>query len=65
MQTLEARNMCMIKSVFKKVPCDLFISGVSRQLVFTRFDRLRLGLLPREQKMLKRHLPRVIYHQVY
>jgi len=24
-----------------------------------------LGDVPREQKMLKRHLPRVIYHQVY
>ena len=31
-------------------------------------DRLRVGWLdgvPREQKMLKGHLPRVIYHQVY
>ena len=34
-------------------------------------DRLRIGWLnglggvPREQKMLKGHLPRVIYHQVY
>ena len=30
--------------------------------------RLRVGWLtgvPREQKMLKGHLPRVIYHQVY
>jgi len=27
-------------------------------------DRLRVGV-PREQKMLKGHLPRVIYHQVY
>jgi len=28
-------------------------------------DRLRVGWVPREQKMLKGHLPRVIYHQVY
>ena len=27
--------------------------------------RLRVGGVPREQKMLKGHLPRVIYHQVY
>jgi len=27
-------------------------------------DRLKVGGVPREQKMLKRHLPRVIYHQV-
>ena len=27
-------------------------------------DRLRVGW-PREQKILKGHLPRVIYHQVY
>ena len=31
------------------------------------FDRLKVGSggVPREQKMLKGHLPRVIYHQVY
>ena len=28
-------------------------------------DRLRVGWVPREQKMLKGHLPRVIHHQVY
>ena len=42
--------------------------------VLKTFDRLRVGLLtgfsfmggvPREQKMLKGHLPRIIYHQVY
>ena len=27
--------------------------------------RLRVGWVSREQKMLKGHLPRVIYHQVY
>ena len=27
-------------------------------------DRLTLGGVPREQKMLKGHLPRVIYHQI-
>ena len=27
--------------------------------------RRALGGVPREQKMLKGHLPRVIYHQVY
>jgi len=43
---------------------------------FSSDDRLRVGWLngylihyiggvPREQKMLKGHLPRVIYHQVY
>ena len=33
----------------------------------TSVDRLRvaLGGVPREQKMLKGHLPRVMYHQVY
>ena len=35
----------------------------------SRIDRLRagtsLGGVPREQKILKGHLPRVIYHQVY
>ena len=25
----------------------------------------RLGEVPREQEMLKGHLPRVVYHQVY
>ena len=38
--------------------------------LFARDDRLRegtlaLGGVPREQKMLKGHLPRVIYHQIY
>jgi len=41
--------------------------------ILNRDDRLRVGWLngfslegvPREQKMLKGHLPRVIYHQVY
>jgi hypothetical protein len=28
-------------------------------------DRLRVGWVPREQKMLKGHLPRVRYHRVY
>ena len=38
---------------------------------YDAIDRLRVGLLnelggvPREQKMLKGHLPRDIYHQVY
>ena len=45
---------------FLKVPPGLPLSG---------FDRLRVGWLlggvPREQKMLKGHLPRVIYHRVY
>jgi len=30
-----------------------------------RVDRTSLGGVPREQKMLKGHLPRDIYHQVY
>jgi len=35
--------------------------------VISRIDRLRTSLegVPREQKMLKAHLPRVKYHQVY
>ena len=40
-------------------------------LVFQAVDRLRvdwlngLGEVPREQKILKGHLPRVVYHQIY
>ena len=34
-------------------------------LICAIFTRQRLGGVPREQKMLKGHLPRVIHHQVY
>ena len=45
-------------------------SGPSISTVNIDCDRLRVVWiyefsLPREQKMLKGHLPRVIYHQVY
>jgi len=37
--------------------CTRFSSGPA--------SKAGLGGVPREQKMLKGHLPRVIYHQVY
>jgi len=42
--------------------------GTGGQAMSCDDDRLRVGSLggvPREQKMLKGHLPRVIYRQVY
>jgi len=36
-----------------------------QRLLFLTFGVFPLGGVPREQKMLKGHLPRVIYHQVY
>ena len=36
-----------------------------RQCLCAEGDCPVLGGVPREQKMLKGHLPRVIYHQVY
>ena len=49
--------------VLKRVREDLSDSWVSRFRGFLRGTSL--GGVPREQKMLKGHLPRVIYHQVY
>ena len=38
--------------------------GPQRPEAWVKVD-IELGGVPREQKMLKGHLPRVIYHQVY
>ena len=39
--------------------------GGQRGFMVSSHDRLRVGGVPREQEMLKGHLPRVVYHQVY
>ena len=45
---------------------ELFARVAGRLLSTCEGDRVRaLGRVPREQKMLKGHLPRVVYHRVY
>ena len=57
-------NLKGVKGCFLKAEAMIWLSG---KLTFD--DRLRvgpsLGGVPREQTMLKGHLPRVIHHQVY
>ena len=44
---------------------DVRSRGARSLLLHHEEDSLAGGRVPQEQKMLKRHLPRVIYHQVY
>ena len=57
----------VIKKKKRVLRARYFQEQVFLQVVMVYFlfiDRLRTGV-PREQKMLKGHLPGVIYHQVY
>ena len=45
--------------------CDRLRVGWLNRFSFITSTGASLGGVPREQKMLKGHLPRVIYHQVY
>ena len=47
-----------------KFRVEIICKKAARRSVGKRDDRL-LGGVPREQKMLKGHLPRVIYQKVY
>ena len=56
------RSRCVLNSV-RNVTSSGMNAGHARH---TNIDRLKVGGgVPREQKILKGHLPRVIYHQVY
>ena len=52
-----------LRNTHLSLPLQRFHLRMS-QVSFGRADRLRVGV-PREPKMLARHLPRVTYHQVY
>ena len=56
---LQARD-CQVSQTAPTFPSSSEVDSLNGIIDFD--DRLRV---PRQQKMLKRHLPRVIYHQVY